>query len=40
MILTKNGQVSKDYYRFVVGQTQLECVNQYIVSGGKCFIKW
>ena len=29
MIFTKNGQVSKGHHRFVVGQTQLECVNQY-----------
>ena len=29
MIFTKNAQVSKDDYRFVVGQTQLECIKQY-----------
>ena len=33
MIFTKNGQVSKGHYRFVVGQTQLECVNQYKYLG-------
>ena len=33
MNFTKNGQVSKGHYRFVVGQTQLECVNQYKYLG-------
>ena len=33
MIFTKNDQVSKGHYRFVVGQTQLECVNQYKYLG-------
>lgn len=30
---SKNGQVSKDRYKFVVGQTRLECVNQYKYLG-------
>lgn len=33
MIFSKNGQVSKDRYKFVVGQTRLECVNQYKYLG-------
>ena len=31
--LLKIGQVSKGHYGFVVGQTQLECVNQYKYLG-------
>ena len=33
MIFTNNGQVSKGHYRVVVGQTQLECINQYKYLG-------
>ena len=33
MIFTKNGQVKKDCNRFTIGQTHLECVNQYKYLG-------
>ena len=33
MIFTKNGQIKKDCYKFVIGRTHLECVNQYKYLG-------
>ena len=33
MIFTNNGQIKQDCYKFVIGQTHLECVNQYKYLG-------
>ena len=33
MIFTKNGQVKTDCNRFIIGQTHLECINQYKYLG-------
>ena len=42
--ITKNGQVKKDCIMFTIGQTHLECVNQYKylginVSSGKFIVE-